>query len=152
MFCKYCGKEVSNDSVFCKYCGKKLDETKKTKMIDIKVNVERLPGINTISIPEDISLLNLKMLIASKCSGDVDGMKSKLYLDRTDEEVSEHYAYLSELELKEDDIFIFVPRYIERTVIRRGGFSDMRCLYGCPMSRESLYEAENYSLDDSVVE
>lgn len=28
MYCKNCGKEISDDSVFCQFCGKKLnDET-----------------------------------------------------------------------------------------------------------------------------
>lgn len=26
MFCKYCGKEIADDSVFCQYCGKQLEE------------------------------------------------------------------------------------------------------------------------------
>lgn len=26
MFCKYCGKEIADDSVFCQYCGKQLIE------------------------------------------------------------------------------------------------------------------------------
>lgn len=26
MYCKYCGKEISEDSRFCNYCGKALQE------------------------------------------------------------------------------------------------------------------------------
>lgn len=26
MYCKYCGKEIANDSVFCQFCGKKLND------------------------------------------------------------------------------------------------------------------------------
>ena len=26
MYCKYCGKEISDDSVFCQFCGKKLND------------------------------------------------------------------------------------------------------------------------------
>ena len=151
MFCKYCGKEIASDSVFCNYCGKSLGV--KSNLISIRIAVERHPGIFNLTVPSDVSILNLKMLIASKCAGDVDGMGSKIILDDKREELSENYSNLSEVDFdKEKDVFIFIPKYIERTVIRRGGFSDMRCLYGCPMSRESLYEAENYSLEDSVVE
>ena len=27
MYCKYCGKEIANDSVFCQFCGKSLIES-----------------------------------------------------------------------------------------------------------------------------
>jgi uncharacterized membrane protein YvbJ len=27
MYCKYCGKEIANDSVFCQFCGKNLLES-----------------------------------------------------------------------------------------------------------------------------
>ena len=26
MYCKYCGKEISDDSVFCQFCGKKMND------------------------------------------------------------------------------------------------------------------------------
>ena len=29
MYCKYCGKEIADDSTFCKYCGKAQDNTQK---------------------------------------------------------------------------------------------------------------------------
>ena len=27
MFCRYCGKEIEEDSCFCKYCGKNIEKT-----------------------------------------------------------------------------------------------------------------------------
>lgn len=30
MFCKYCGKEITNDSVFCSHCGKSQNSSNKT--------------------------------------------------------------------------------------------------------------------------
>ena len=151
MFCKYCGKELTNDSIFCNYCGKKQGNA--SDRITIRFSIERRPGIYDLEVPSSISILNLKMLIASKCSGDVNGMKSKIVLDNKGEELSEKYVCLSDIEFdKEKDVFVFIPAYIERTIIRRGGFGDMRCLYGCPMSKESLYEAQNYTDDDSIIE
>lgn len=29
MYCKYCGKEIEDDSSFCKHCGKPLDSNRK---------------------------------------------------------------------------------------------------------------------------
>ena len=26
MFCRYCGKEIEEDSCFCKYCGKNIEK------------------------------------------------------------------------------------------------------------------------------
>ena len=26
MFCRYCGKEIEEDSYFCKYCGKNIEK------------------------------------------------------------------------------------------------------------------------------
>lgn len=30
MYCKYCGKQIDDDSVYCRYCGKKVVENKET--------------------------------------------------------------------------------------------------------------------------
>ena len=86
MFCKYCGKELTNDSIFCNYCGKKQGNA--SDRITIRFSIERRPGIYDLEVPSSISILNLKMLIASKCSGDVNGMKSKIVLDNKNEELS----------------------------------------------------------------
>lgn len=32
MFCRYCGKQIIDDSTFCPFCGKLLDETKETRL------------------------------------------------------------------------------------------------------------------------
>ena len=29
LFCRFCGKQIVDDSVFCPYCGKSLDEKEK---------------------------------------------------------------------------------------------------------------------------
>lgn len=34
MFCKYCDKEISNDSQFCKYCGKSIAENENIDTLD----------------------------------------------------------------------------------------------------------------------
>ena len=34
MFCKYCGEQISDDSVFCSKCGKKLTESMTEKKLD----------------------------------------------------------------------------------------------------------------------
>lgn len=35
MYCRYCGKQIEEDSIFCKYCGKNVTEREPTKSKDI---------------------------------------------------------------------------------------------------------------------
>ena len=61
MFCKYCGKEIKDDSVFCKYCSKNIvkKENKKTETTiheeNAPVIVEELQKSNAESGNEKIS-------------------------------------------------------------------------------------------------
>lgn len=55
MYCKYCGKQIEEDSVFCKFCGQHLDDNKDTEK---EVHVE---NSNTVEIQsEDIELNEIK--------------------------------------------------------------------------------------------
>ena len=38
MFCKYCGKEIDNDSKFCKFCGKTLEHIKQNNVLQEAIN------------------------------------------------------------------------------------------------------------------
>lgn len=53
MYCKHCGKEISEDSVFCKYCGEKQDENTNTvsDSVDSKSEIIKKPEV-IISIPK----------------------------------------------------------------------------------------------------
>lgn len=53
MYCKHCGKEISEDSVFCKYCGEKQDENTNTvsDSVDSKSEITKKPEV-IISIPK----------------------------------------------------------------------------------------------------
>lgn len=33
MYCKYCGKKISDDSMFCEHCGSKLDNIAKENIL-----------------------------------------------------------------------------------------------------------------------
>ena len=35
MYCKYCGKEISEDSKYCRYCGEPQDQQKEEPEIEI---------------------------------------------------------------------------------------------------------------------
>lgn len=50
MFCKYCGKEINNDSVFCRYCGKQVNES--IKLSKKQLNIEK----NTVSAEDNPSI------------------------------------------------------------------------------------------------
>ena len=53
MYCKHCGKEITEDSVFCKYCGEKQDENTNTvsDSVDSKSEITKKPEV-IISIPK----------------------------------------------------------------------------------------------------
>ena len=36
MFCKHCGKKISDDAVFCNFCGAKIEHTPETAKISAK--------------------------------------------------------------------------------------------------------------------
>ena len=44
MYCKFCGKEIDDDSKFCKHCGKQLEENKITKVDDNTIDTESISG------------------------------------------------------------------------------------------------------------
>lgn len=44
MFCKYCGKEIDNDSKFCKFCGKTLDNNQVNNNLSESIKKARTVG------------------------------------------------------------------------------------------------------------
>ena len=40
MFCKNCGKEISNDSKFCQFCGTPMDATVATEQVAVSDNID----------------------------------------------------------------------------------------------------------------
>ena len=40
MFCKNCGKEISNDSKFCQFCGTPMDATVETEQVAVSDNLD----------------------------------------------------------------------------------------------------------------
>ena len=45
MYCKYCGKQIDDNSTFCNHCGKQLVEKQK---ITIEFNKPNIPNISEI--------------------------------------------------------------------------------------------------------
>jgi uncharacterized membrane protein YvbJ len=149
MYCKYCGEKIDDNSLYCSYCGKSLQNNKEQEnKITIQYNISGSPGIRPLEVASDISIINLKIYLASMINEDIALADSRLILDRTREDIS-NKIYLKDVDLNDDDVLIFVP-YIRRPRYR--DYGDMRCLYGCPMSKTSLNDAENYLEKDSVVE
>lgn len=54
MFCKYCGKEINNDSVFCRYCGRQVDES--IKISEIKSNIDESQLLPTVPAEDNPSI------------------------------------------------------------------------------------------------
>ena len=40
MYCKYCGKQIAEDSFFCKYCGEKVSDGERTNPSQSKVSIK----------------------------------------------------------------------------------------------------------------
>ena len=50
MYCKYCGKEIANDSKFCCHCGMQVNELAKSS--DIQLNTEKDQLSHAVSIED----------------------------------------------------------------------------------------------------
>ena len=50
MYCKYCGKEIANDSKFCCHCGMQVNELAKSS--DIQLNTEKEQLSPAVSIED----------------------------------------------------------------------------------------------------
>lgn len=88
MYCKYCGKEISDDSKFCKHCGKQVEESNETKevvkqsqddvasKVDVvvstkkneptKIEVTHKPNIKNAIVANEV-LSNIKMILFAGC-------------------------------------------------------------------------------------
>lgn len=54
MYCKHCGKEISDDSRFCNHCGKALEETKKVEKETPQRETEKKIFYNHVSFNEKV--------------------------------------------------------------------------------------------------
>lgn len=48
MYCKYCGKQIDENSQYCKFCGKKLVETQKVSIEFTKPNIDIHTQLNKV--------------------------------------------------------------------------------------------------------
>ncbi len=45
MFCKFCNKEINDDSAFCSYCGARIERTEETPQQDVSLEERNKPDI-----------------------------------------------------------------------------------------------------------
>ena len=55
MYCKYCGKEIANDSKFCCHCGMQVNELAKSS--DIQLNTEKEQLSPAVSIEDKKTII-----------------------------------------------------------------------------------------------
>ncbi len=48
MFCRYCGKEIEDDSVFCRYCGRELKKDQNLGNDEAPVSRPKKMSLKTI--------------------------------------------------------------------------------------------------------
>lgn len=53
MFCKYCGKEIEDNSLFCGYCGKKVENVQQEKRQELEENEPLNSPSGNINTHED---------------------------------------------------------------------------------------------------
>ena len=53
MFCKYCGKEITDSSKFCQYCGKSLE----SNTIDLSGKIKTFVSTNKKAVKIVVGLL-----------------------------------------------------------------------------------------------
>lgn len=66
MYCRYCGKQIEDDSIYCSYCGKKLVTEKIVEILPTKVTVEDLKNAWTDDFGVKYSLDKKRLLKAPK--------------------------------------------------------------------------------------
>lgn len=57
MYCKKCGKQISDDSKYCKYCGILVDETVPTKNMGISTTTQELKSEVVLTSKETAPLI-----------------------------------------------------------------------------------------------
>ena len=57
MYCKYCGKEIANDSKFCCHCGMQVNELAKSSDIQLNTEKEQLSPAVSIEDKKTIKVL-----------------------------------------------------------------------------------------------
>ena len=56
MYCKYCGKEIANDSKFCCHCGMQVNELAKSSDIQLNTEEEQLSPAVSIEDKKTIKI------------------------------------------------------------------------------------------------
>lgn len=67
MFCKYCGKQIEDDSMFCQYCGKAVTQIEKAE-VDTAIHKQpgiKVPKILKVGVIIAISLLLIIGIVAA---------------------------------------------------------------------------------------
>ena len=67
MFCKYCGKEISNDSKFCRYCGKALEQNSQQE-----TEIKNIKEIEKIENQTQITTVDPSVTLSNNNSKDVN--------------------------------------------------------------------------------
>lgn len=134
--------------------------------VGIGEDLSRITKVQLINIPKDIDEVELKGRLRDM--GFISAqMKSyqttKVFLfdekENTKTEICTNESRsLDEIGVKEKSLILIKPGIPEERIIERRierSWSNMKCLYGCPMSskvEEQICEAENYKLTDSETE
>ena len=63
MYCKFCGKEIDNDSTFCKHCGKALVVKQKVVIEFNKPNIDNITSTSKTLLSKCTTLWNKYKII-----------------------------------------------------------------------------------------
>lgn len=144
MICNKCKKEIPDESMYCNYCG----ATQNNTTISLKVYDIYNRFLFTVTIGKERTELDLYQIVKNNLSNrNIDFMR---LTTSNNELLGQQCRTIAELNLKDEDVLYLEIEYFRPTPVYRWG-GDMRCLYGCPMSKKSLIEAENYTEEDSKV-
>lgn len=142
MFCKFCGKQIDNDSLFCKHCGKELEkDSKKIYNITIYDNFQRRH--DKFEINNGITFYELKAFLQNKgfIPFNIRIGSFNVYEIQEDNKVSVIFDESKESN-KKIDCTIF-EKYENPSLLidyrQDIGYRDpgsFVCLYGCPVSNK----------------
>ena len=101
MYCRYCGKEITDDAAFCRHCGSKIKKTKTGSWSFLHIKKKHLFGLALIVLVLCFAVLAVALLNKRENSPSPNEAKSEKQMEFVSKKSFRGYMKLVELSLEE---------------------------------------------------